>query len=372
MNFLINKNYFFNALQIVGHAISQNSPQPSLRGILIDVKKDYLVLTGSDADISIQKILKADEDNKLNVVEEGSLLIDAAYLMQIVKKLDADIINIEIIDGALTKFSGSSVVFKMNGMNVNDYPTIDFSKPMNSIKMNSTVLSDIIDQTTFATSPKETRPVLTGVNFKLENNILNCTATDSYRLAKKTIEFNSDISFSITIPSKSLNEVRGTVLLTAKEIEIAQSDKKAQFWSDDMVLQTRLLDGGYPETNRLIPTEFKYTLVIGREDLIHAIDRTTFIKNDNMTINRLQCSTEEVILTNKSQEIGESHESLNATFTGEPLDISFSGIYVMDAAKALRGSQIKIQFTGEMKPFILSCDEDKTILQLVLPVRTYN
>jgi DNA polymerase-3 subunit beta len=112
--------------------------------------------------------------------------------------------------------------------------------------------------------------------------------------------------------------------------------------------------------------------MIGREDLIHAIDRTTFIKNDNMTINRLQCSKEEVILTNKSQEIGESHETLNAEFTGEPLDISFSGTYVMDAAKALRGSQDQIQFTGEMKPFILSCDEDNTILQLVLPVRTYN
>jgi DNA polymerase-3 subunit beta len=70
----------------------------------------------------------------------------------------------------LTKFSGSSVVFKINGMNVNDYPTIDFSRPMNSIKMDATVLADIIDQTTFATSPKETRPVLTGVNFKLADN----------------------------------------------------------------------------------------------------------------------------------------------------------------------------------------------------------
>jgi len=372
MNFSIDKNSFFNALQTVGHAISPNSPQPSLRGILINAKEGQLVLTGSDADISIQKVLKSDDDNKLNIVEEGSILIDSVYLMQIVKKLDSDIINIEIIDGSLTKFSGSSVVFKINGMNVNDYPTIDFSKPMNSVKMDATVLSDIIDQTTFATSPKETRPVLTGVNFKLSENHLNCTATDSYRLAKKTIDFTSEANFNITIPSKSLNEVRGTILLAAKEIELAQNDKKAQFWSEDMVLQTRLLDGGYPETDRLIPTEFNYTLKIGREDLIHAIDRTTFIKNDNMTINRLQCSNEEVILTNKSQEIGESHENLSAVFTGEPLDISFSGTYVMDAAKALRGSEIKIQFTGEMKPFILSCEEDHTILQLVLPVRTYN
>jgi DNA polymerase-3 subunit beta len=372
MNFSVNKNEFFNNLQIADHAISSNSPQPTLRGILISAKDGQLTLTGSDADISIQKIMKADEKNQLNISEEGSILIDAQYLMQIVKKLDSEIINIEIIDGSLTKFSGASVVFKINGMNTDDYPTIDFSKPMNSIKMDASVLSDIIDQTAFATSLKETRPVLTGVNFNLNENQLNCTATDSYRLAKKTIDFKSDVSFNITIPAKSLNEVRGTVLMSTKEIEIAQNDKKAQFWSEDMVLQTRLLDGGYPETERLIPSEFSYTMKISREDLIHAIDRTTFIKNDNMTINRLQCSSEEVILTNKSQEIGESHENLSAVFTGEPLDISFSGTYVMDAAKALRGSEIIIKFTGEMKPFILSCDEDPTILQLVLPVRTYN
>ena len=83
-------------------------------------------------------------------------------------------------------------------------------------------------------------------------------------------------------------------------------------------------------------------------------------------------SQDEIILTNKSQEIGESHETLAAVFEGEPLDISFAGNYVMDAAKALRGESIKISFTGDMKPFILTSPEDDTVLQLVLPVRTYN
>jgi DNA polymerase-3 subunit beta len=111
---------------------------------------------------------------------------------------------------------------------------------------------------------------------------------------------------------------------------------------------------------------------MNKEDLIRAIDRTVFIKNDNMTINRLQCSEDEVVLTNKSQEIGESIENLAAEFKGEPLDISFSGIYVMEAIRNLKGSNLKISFTGEMKPFILSTAEDDTIIQLVLPVRTYN
>jgi len=97
-----------------------------------------------------------------------------------------------------------------------------------------------------------------------------------------------------------------------------------------------------------------------------------FIKTDNLTINNLKCSEDEIILSNKSQEIGESNESLNGTFEGSPLDISFSGTYLMDALKALRGKDINIKFTGSMKPFILESVDDDTTIQLVLPVRTYN
>lgn len=373
MNFTIDKGSFLNALNIVSHAVSSASPQPFLRGIKINAKDNALLLTGSDSDISIEYSLRADDQNHLNIIEEGNLLIDQKYLLDIVKKLDSDTISVEIIDGALTRFTGSSAVFKINGMKFMDYPTIDFSRPSDSIVIQAGVLTDIIEETTFAASPKETRPVLTGVNFHLTDKVLNCTATDSYRLAKKTLPFDTDSSFNITIPSRSLNEVKSTMLLDPeKEITIALSDKKAQFISDEMILQTRLLDGGYPETDRLIPTSFSYKLTINRGDLIRAIDRTTFIKNDNMTINRLQMSQDEVVLTNKSQEIGESHENLAAKFEGEPLDISFSGTYVMEAARALKGNNLVIEFTGEMKPFILRDEEDDTILQLVLPVRTYN
>ena len=140
-------------------------------------------------------------------------------------------------------------------------------------------------------------------------------------------------------------------------------------------MQSRLLDGGYPETERLIPKEFGYTMVINRRALISAIDRTSFIKTDNMSIIRLQINNkDDIAVMNKSQEIGESREELFASsYEGEPLDISFSGNYVMDAAKALSSDEIMIRFTGEMKPFVLTdADENSTVLQLVLPVRTYN
>lgn len=373
MIFSITKSEFLNDIQNVSHAISKNSPQVALRGIKIEASNDQIQLTASDADISIRIKTVKNENNDISITEEGSALIEAQYLLEIVRKIDAEKIIVEVVDGALTKFYGGSAIFKINGMRADDYPVIDFSKPSVSISVPAVQLQKIIEQTSFAASSKDTRPVLTGVNFKMENGILKCTATDSYRLAKKTIPYDSTESFNITIPALTLNDVRATMLSDlTQNIEICISEKKVQFVSENMILQSKLLDGGYPETDRLIPVDFSRILVMRRNDLISAIDRTIFIKNDNMTINRLSMSENEVVLTNRNQEIGESSETLQAEYSGEPMNISFAGNYVMSAARALDGTNIKISFTGDMKPFILTCDEDESILQLVLPVRTYN
>lgn len=375
MHFKINKNEFYKSLQIVSRAISPNSPVPALCGIRIDVNNDHLVLTGSDADISIETTLSNENNEKLNltVIEDGSIVIDARYLLDIVRKLDSEEVEVEIIDGTLTRFAGGKAEFKINGYRPSDYPPVDFSVPETKFSFKSSDFSKIIENTIFATSSKETRPVLTGVNFMSDGSKIVATATDSYRLAKKDFPIQCE-EFNITVPSKSLNEMK-SIFNEEEDLNIAISTKKIQVSNGNTLVQSRLLDGGYPETERLIPKEFEHTLVMNRNDLIRAIDRSSFIKTDNMTIIRLQINDkDDITLTNKAQEIGESHEELNAlSYEGTPLDISFTGNYVMDAAKALNTDHIKISFTSEMKPFILQNDsEDDSILQLVLPVRTYN
>ena len=161
----------------------------------------------------------------------------------------------------------------------------------------------------------------------------------------------------------------------AKNIEvlIAISDKKAQFWIDNTVIQTRLIDGLYPETSRLIPTEFMYELTLDARDILNAIDRASFIKSEGVSIIKLSASGKEILISSKSQEVGSSLEKLNAIhYKGNPLEISFSGRYVFDAVRVLNGTVVKIEFSGEMKPFIIRNAEDDSVLQLILPVRTYS
>ncbi len=373
MYFKISKKEFYNALSAVSRAISSNSPIPSLSGIKIEVFNNEIYLTGSSSDISIKKrISNTEEETILNVIEEGSIVIEAKYILEIVRKIDAVEIEVEIIDGSLTRISGQSAEFKINGMKASEYPALDFSKPERTFTINADVLLKVINQTSFATSDKETRPVLTGVNFKAVDNRLECVATDSYRLAKKVIDVNGIDDFNITIPAKSLAEIAKSIERES-DIEIAVSDKKIQVYIENTTVQSRLIEGVYPETSKLIPNVFDHELVIDSRDMLNAIDRASFIKNDGISIVKLSASSNEIIISSKSQEVGSSFEKISAmSYTGDELEISFSGRYVYDAIKVLNCSEIKISFSGHMKPFIVRNVNDDSIVQLILPVRTYS
>lgn len=371
MFFKVSKKNFYNGLSVAARAISTFSPLPAFSGVKIEAKEDVLILTGSDSDISIQTTLHKTDECNLEIKDMGSIVIESKYILEIVRKIDSDEIEFEILDGSQSKISGNTAEFRINGMKANEYPSIDFSKPKESFIIEEESLKKVITQTIFSTSDKETRPVLTGVNFHCDGNELHCVATDSYRLSKKSILIDQNLHFSITIPSKSLQEVVKT-LDTNGTVEIAVNDKKAQFIIHDTIIQTRLIDGAYPETSRLIPLQFDYELTIDSHDLLNAIDRASFIKNDGVSVIKFSLNENECVLSSKSVEVGSSTEVLNsASYKGNTLEISCNGRYVFDAIRALGGSLVKFSLCGEMKPFIITSLDDDKILQLVLPVRTY-
>ncbi len=372
MNFTINKRFFYDRLSIVSRAISVFSPLPAFSGIKIDVSATDIVLTGSDSDISILSTITPSEDNALTINDVGSIVIEAKYILEVVRKIEGDIIEFEVLDDTQTRISGDRSQFKINGMKSTDYPAIDFSRPKDTFEIEADTLKEIITQTCFATSDRETRPVLTGVNFSCHDNQLQCVATDSYRLARKMIPLESALQFNITIPAKSLQEVYKSIS-GEKSVVISVDNKKVQFLIDNTIIQTRLIDGAYPETSRLIPSSFSYELRIDSHELLSAIDRASFIKNDGVYIIRFRLDEQECVLTSNSAEVGSSIEVLsNAAFTGTHLEISCNGRYVFEALKALKQGEIVIRLCGEMKPFTIQSADEESVTMLVVPLRTYS
>ena len=177
--------------------------------------------------------------------------------------------------------------------------------------------------------------------------------------------------FNITIPSKTIGQVKS--IFADGDISISVSARKIVFVQNGVTLQSNLLEGAFPDIERLIPSSFSRKLVVNRSALLMATARPGFIKTDNMTIIRMQInSADDIVVTSRSQEIGEFHEVLNAvSYEGDPLDISFSGQYMMDALRIFKGENVKISFTGVMKPFIITEEDDSSVIELILPVLTY-
>ena len=369
MKFRINRLKLLNALSKTTKAVSIRSPLPVLTGIKFDLQPDGLILTGSDSDITIQTKIETSDD--LVIEQTGGVVLNSRYILEIVRKIDSDEISLEIIDGSLTRISGATSKFDLNGNDVIDYPRIDLSKTGTKVLINAFTLKDVITQTKFATNKKEHKPILTGINFKAANNQLEVTATDSYRLAKKVVPLDDELTFNITIPQKSLDEI-AKIIERDDLIEMYVSDRKVLYVFDNNIIQTRLIDGTFPDTNRLIPESFDYELDIDTHYLLNAIDRVSLLNNEQNNIIKLDMSNEKVILSSYMQEIGSVEEILDRSFyKGDSLSISFSSKYATDALRAFNEPKVKILFTGAMKPFIVKDYEKDDLIQLVLPVRTY-
>ena len=371
MNFVVNKRIFLDTLNIAAKAISISTPLPVLGGIKIIAENNTLTIISSDSNISIRSIIKNEDDKEvLTINEEGEIIVESKYILEIVRKIDSDYINVEVFDNSLVKIYGANSEFKINSMNVNDYPFINFELNTNTFKFDTYTFFKIVDETSFACSEKDTRPVLTGVNFKAENGKLYVNATDSYRLASKFVEIDGALSFNITIPKKYLNDIYHSIT-NVEEVEIGIDNQKIIFIFNNTIIQTRLLDDEFPDVLKLIPTSFSKELTVRSRELVSAVDRSSFIKSDGKNVVKLSVNEKEVIITSSGTN-GSSYENVEVvSFKGEPFEVSCSGKYLIDAIKALSADEITLSFSGELKPFIIIDKNDESIIQLISPVRTY-
>ncbi len=372
MNFKIAKKEFLDALTLSSKAISSTTPLPALSGIKITVTENSLILVSSDSNISIKTCINNNDNNTLIINEPDEIVIDSKYILEIVRKIDSDFISIETIDGNLIRIYGGNSEFKITGIPASDYPMISFDvRDNNPFKLETTLFNQIIDETAFACSDKETRPVLTGVNLKAADRKLYANATDSYRLASKTVDIDTDLNFNITVPSKYLASIYHSIE-NEKEVTIAIDRQKISFIFGNTIIDTRLLDDEFPDTSKLIPQSYNQKLKISSREMINAIDRTLFTKADGKNTIKMHIDENKLELTSSNQSGISSFEEIKVIgYEGNPLDISCSGKYLQDAIKAIGSDEVTINFSGELKPFVVKREDDNSLIQLISPVRTY-
>ncbi|MFA6842768.1 MAG: DNA polymerase III subunit beta [Bacilli bacterium] len=373
MNFQINRNLLLSNLNNVNLAVSNKPQLPILTGIKVEVSEDSINLVASNSDIAISsKILKSDQ---VKISEIGDIVVPGKLFYEIIKKCEGDNVTITTFETSGIKILCNNSTFTLNLFDSSLFPYLTFDSSKKPIILDSINLKQIIKKTAFATSDSETKMVLTGVNITVKDNKIEAIATDSYRLAKKYLEVSGlgDFDCNIIIPSKSLEILNKIIDDGQDDVAIKITKTKTLFTYKNIQFQTRLIDGTFPNTTSLIPTEFITSIKFNKSDILNAIERASLF-SESETTSTIKFSMNEkgeIIITSPSSEKGEFREEIKAIECDRYLNFetAFSCKYFSEAVKSFDSDQFIIHFTGEIKPFVITSDYDVNHLQLILPIR---
>lgn len=377
MHFSINRQNFIKSLNAVSRAISSRTTIPILTNIKIEVSDTHLTLTGSNADISIQtRILDSDTTAELIIKETGGITLPATFFSNIIKRLPADTFELKL-EGLRAAITSGASSFTINGQDIQNYPQLPEVEDAESLSVSAAQLTDIISQTIISASTQESRPILTGVHFQLTGDSVKSVTTDSHRLSQRIVTLtgaDAQVNANVIVPAKSFKEL-GAMLEGQDRVVIKLTANQAVFDLGNTTFYSRLLEGNYPETDRLIPTESTTELMINAMTLLGAIDRAALLSHESRNnVVQLTMKDNTAVLSGMSQEIGQVKEALDAKkVEGDELEISFNPDYVRDALRVFHDKEVELQFTSNLRPFTITPagETDNKQLQLITPVRTF-
>lgn len=375
MKFTIKKDLLLDALNKVARAISTKNLIPVLAGVKFDLKKKKLTLTASDNDITIQTVIESNNEDDFKIENEGSIIIQGKYILDIVRKLPDKYINIEVVDELKILIYTENSEFNLNGISESEYPNIGLEESKKKVSINAGIFKNIVNQTAFASSNEESKPVLTGINFNIVGDVLECNSTDSYRLARKIVKLDkeSEENYNIVIPSHNIVEFCKILTDDDETVELHIFNNKILFKTGNLKFESRLINGTYPNTSNLLPDDSLLVVSTNLNDFYDVIDRVSILTSDKeKNIVTLETVDDVLILRSSSAEIGRVEEKMSITKNNnENIKISFSAKYMMEALKSFSTETVDIHFVGEIKPILIKSSEDTSLTQLVLPIRTY-
>lgn len=281
INFSINKTYFLQALNATKRAISSKNAIPILSALKIEVSSQDITLTGSNGQISIENTIPASDENAgLLITSTGSILLEANFFINIVSSLPDITLDFSEIDHHQVVLTSGKSEITLKGKDVEQYPRLQEIETDSPLVLETKLLKSIISETAFAASLQESRPILTGVHMTLNNKEFKAVATDSHRMSQRQVTLDHAANnFDVVIPSKSLREFAGVFTDDIETVEVFFSASQMLFRSEHISFYTRLLEGNYPDTDRLLVKTFETEVTFNTAVLRSAMERAHLISN---------------------------------------------------------------------------------------------
>ena len=355
-----------SAIATAARAVSPRSSLPVLEGILFQAEGQSLKLTGYDLKKAVYTSVDA------TVQETGAAVINAKLIYDIVRAMPDGMVNIAVAENTAQVRCGKAE-YNIPVMKATDFPELPEFEEDKSVSMEQGLLKEMINETSFAVSDSESRPVYMGTLFKLEEGVLTMVSVDGYRLAlRKEAVAGADVD-NFIVPGSALADVERICGDTDEKITVSISAKHVFFEIGETSLISRRLEGEFLNYKSAIPEKFRYEVTVDRQELLRTVGRVALIVDDKTRIPIRLTFADGVVNVRCATVLGSGVDSCICEGNGGGIEIGFNHKYISDALKAAPADEIKICLnTGSAPCVIRPADGSEDFTYLVLPVRLRN
>ncbi|PPR24832.1 MAG: DNA polymerase III subunit beta [Alphaproteobacteria bacterium MarineAlpha10_Bin3] len=369
MKLTIERAALLRSLNHVQSVVERRNTIPILANVLLHAEDGSVKLTATDMDIAIVEAAPAD------VLAAGETTAPAHTLYEIVRKLpEGAQIELEAGDDKLVLNAGRSR-FVLAALPTADYPAMREDDLPHNFTMPANALRTLIDRTRFAISTEETRYYLNGIYMHAAEMdgvaVLRAVATDGHRLARVEAPLPEGAAGmpGIIIPRKTVNELRKLIDECDGDIDVALSDTKIRFAFGETVLSSKLIDGTFPDYEKVIPTGNDKLLEIDCRQFAAAVDRVATISTERSRSVKLEISPNNLTLSASSPEAGSAREEIEVSYDKEPIEIGFNSKYLLDIAQQVEGETVQMLLADGASPTIVRDTADSSALYVLMPMR---
>ncbi|MBQ3115926.1 MAG: DNA polymerase III subunit beta [Clostridia bacterium] len=352
-----------DAVLKVSKALSVKASNPVLEGIKITAKGDSLTLLATDTELTIERKIKAD------VLMEGETVVVGKYFVDFAKKLEKEQVELSrLFDGQLQiKYSDSESELQV--FPAESFPKIEKEEDCAFFEISQKDFKEVVEKTAFACSTDDSRPILKGCLFEIENNLLTGVALDGFRMAviKKEVKASGDTK--AVIPARALNEITRLLDNDEEEIKVYLQKNSLYVQVQNTTFISRLIEGEFVKYNHILPTSFENIVTVNRTALLTSIERAAIVaRNDRYNVIKFDIKEEGMGIQAKS-EVGTVNENIPVNLQGKDLVIAFNGKYIAEYLKIVDEDFINLNLNTAIDPCIITSTRSQSFLYLVLPVR---
>lgn len=366
MKFRINREQLLTPLQQVAAVVEKRQTLPVLSNVLLEVKADELVLIGSDMEIEMIASLPLDGE-----IEPGTTTVPARKLLDICKSLPAEAdIAVELASDKVRITSGKGR-YALATLPAADFPALESEVSATSLSVPAKGLRQLINNIAFSMAQQDVRYYLNGMLFEIGSGYLRTVSTDGHRLAVSSMELENatDETHQIILPRKGVLELSRLLSEAKENVDVSLNHNHIRISLPHFVFTSKLVDGKFPDYDRVIPKTNTGLMTADRDVLRQALSRVLILSNEKYRGVRLQLSSQGLTLQTNNPDQEEAEEQVAVEYNGEPLEIGFNITYLLDVLNNVEGANITAELGDSNSSALLRGINDDKTLYVIMPMR---